>query len=61
MENSAFLRLRDRDNFHNGCKSRDNRNLCGGCRARAYFYGSDMLGDGPGRINNRRQRQSIGS
>jgi radical SAM protein with 4Fe4S-binding SPASM domain len=40
--------LRDRDNFTGGCRSCEYMNYCGGCRARAYHYGSDYLGDDPG-------------
>jgi radical SAM protein with 4Fe4S-binding SPASM domain len=50
-ENTAeFELLRDRDNFSGECRDCTYRNFCGGCRARAYYYSSDMLGDDPGCI-----------
>jgi radical SAM protein with 4Fe4S-binding SPASM domain len=47
-DNGLTAALRDRDNFTGECRSCEYRNYCGGCRARAYRYGSDFLGDDPG-------------
>ena len=53
-EESAELKLlRDRDNFTGNCRDCGYRNYCGGCRARAYYYESNMLGDDPGCILNK--------
>ncbi|HWQ18618.1 MAG TPA: radical SAM protein, partial [Methanotrichaceae archaeon] len=51
-ESRTFNLLRERDNFTGHCKECSYRNVCGGCRARAYYYGSDILGDDPGCCNN---------
>ncbi|WP_297069906.1 radical SAM/SPASM domain-containing protein [Thermococcus sp.] len=54
-ENSKiFNLLRDRDNFTGTCRNCPYRNICGGCRARAYHYTTDLLGDDPGCVINRR-------
>ena len=53
-ENSRlFNLLRDRDNFTGNCRTCPYRNICGGCRARAYHYTLDVLGDDPGCIYNK--------
>ncbi|WP_456453970.1 radical SAM protein [Thermococcus sp.] len=54
-----FNLLRDRDNFTGVCQSCPYRNICGGCRARAYHYTLDLLGDDPGCIINRRTWEDI--
>ncbi len=54
-----FNLLRDRDNFTGHCRSCEYRNFCGGCRARAYYYGSSLLEDDPGCIRNRKTRIAI--
>ena len=59
-ENSRiFNLLRDRDNFTGQCRNCPYRNICGGCRARAYHYTLDVLGDDPGCIINKRLWESI--
>ncbi|AAL80771.1 radical SAM/SPASM domain-containing protein [Pyrococcus furiosus DSM 3638] len=59
-ENSRiFNLLRNRDNFTGQCKRCPYRNICGGCRARAYHYTLDLLGDDPGCIINRRVWEEI--
>ncbi|HII61312.1 radical SAM/SPASM domain-containing protein [Pyrococcus horikoshii] len=59
-ENSRiFNLLRDRDNFTGQCKKCPYRNICGGCRARAYHYTLDLLGDDPGCIINKRVWEDI--
>ncbi len=54
-----FNLLRDMDNFTGQCRSCPYRNICGGCRARAYHYTLDLLGDDPGCIINRRVWRDI--
>ncbi|WP_297478710.1 radical SAM protein [Thermococcus sp.] len=54
-----FNLLRDRDNFTGQCRNCPYRNICGGCRARAYHYTLDVLGDDPGCIINKRLWESI--
>jgi len=48
-----FNLLRERENFTGKCKTCPYRNICGGCRARAYHYTLDLLGDDPGCIINK--------
>jgi radical SAM protein with 4Fe4S-binding SPASM domain len=53
-ENSKiFNLLRDRNNFTGNCRTCPYRNICGGCRARAYHYTVDLLGDDPGCVYNK--------
>ncbi len=58
-ESNIFNLLRDRDNFTGQCKTCPYRNICGGCRARAYHYTIDLLGDDPGCIINKRLWEDI--
>jgi len=59
-ENSRiFNMLRDRDSFTGQCRTCPYRNICGGCRARAYHYTVDLLGDDPGCVINRRLWESL--
>lgn len=47
--NSEYLkRLRRRDEFSGHCGSCDDRNICGGCRARALAYSGDIQACDPG-------------
>ena len=45
-----FLKLRDRNNLKGYCKDCPYREVCGGCRARAYAYFNDPLAPDPGCI-----------
>ncbi|RJQ30537.1 MAG: putative heme d1 biosynthesis radical SAM protein NirJ2 [Peptococcaceae bacterium] len=45
-ENEVFLRLRE-GFYEGGCGRCDYRNICGGCRARAYFYHGDYMAEEP--------------
>lgn len=45
-------KIRDRDSFKGNCGSCEYRNICGGCRARAYSYFSDVQGSDPGCLIN---------
>ncbi|MEA3421046.1 MAG: radical SAM protein [Acidobacteriota bacterium] len=53
-KNSPVLeKVRKRETFSDNCKSCDSRNICGGCRARAYAYFKDIQGADPGCILNK--------
>ncbi|ALU11537.1 heme biosynthesis protein [Ignicoccus islandicus DSM 13165] len=54
-----FLKLRDRSNLAENCKSCPYREVCGGCRARAYAYFNDPLGPDPGCIINKKWFESL--
>ncbi|NJF26047.1 radical SAM/SPASM domain-containing protein [Thermococcus sp. Bubb.Bath] len=59
-ENSKiFNLLRDRNNFTGNCRTCPYRNICGGCRARAYHYTLDLLGDDPGCVLNKNVWEQI--
>jgi len=47
-----FLRLRSRENLKGFCGRCPYRELCGGCRARAYAYFGDPLASDPGCVYN---------
>jgi len=53
-ENELLRRLRNRDNLKGFCRTCPYRNVCGGCRAKAYAYLGDPLGPDPGCIYNAR-------
>jgi len=44
---STFNMFRDRDNLKGVCRSCSYREVCGGCRARAYAYTGDPLASDP--------------
>jgi radical SAM protein with 4Fe4S-binding SPASM domain len=51
--NSEVLtQLREREHFKGHCGVCENRNVCGGCRARAYGYYHDLSACDPGCMNN---------
>ncbi len=53
--NSEVLKkIRNRSEFWGFCQSCKSRNICGGCRARAYAYFKDVQGPDPGCIYNKR-------
>jgi len=54
-----FNLLRNRNSFTGQCKNCPYRNICGGCRARAYHYTLDIMGDDPGCIINKRVWEDI--
>ncbi|MEM5798315.1 MAG: radical SAM protein [Candidatus Aenigmatarchaeota archaeon] len=52
-KNSEVLKkIRDRAKFKGNCGVCQYRNICGGCRARAYGYFGDLQGPDPGCIHN---------
>lgn len=56
-----FEQLRDRDNLKGYCRVCPYRNICGGCRARAYGYYGDPLAPDPGCIYNFKDWQQLAS
>lgn len=46
-ESELFRSLRDRSNLKGKCRTCSNREICGGCRGRAYAHSDDYLGDDP--------------
>jgi radical SAM protein with 4Fe4S-binding SPASM domain len=51
--NSEVLNaMRDRTKFSGNCGRCDFRNMCGGCRARAYAYFGDVQACDPGCVKN---------
>ena len=54
-----FNLLRNRNSFTGQCKNCPYRNICGGCRARAYHYTLDIMGDDPGCIINKHVWEDI--
>jgi radical SAM protein with 4Fe4S-binding SPASM domain len=51
-KNSLLNTLRDRNNLKGFCRTCPYRNICGGCRARAFGYFGDSLASDPGCIYN---------
>ncbi len=59
-ERSPILKaLRDRDKLEGFCRICPYRNVCGGCRARAYAYFNDILAPDPGCIYNIRYWKTV--
>ncbi len=54
-----FQKLRDRNNLWGYCKACPFREICGGCRARAYGYFNDPLAPDPGCIYNKKYYDEI--
>lgn len=53
--NDVLHKLRDKNILNGNCGDCESRNICGGCRARAYNYFDDLLAPDPGCINNNRE------
>ena len=51
-ENNLLVNLRNKDLLQDNCGSCESRNICGGCRARAYTYFNDVQAPNPGCIKN---------
>jgi radical SAM protein with 4Fe4S-binding SPASM domain len=45
--NPVLLKLRNRENIRGWCGLCSIRDICGGCRARAYTYFGDLFGSDP--------------
>jgi len=56
---SVLKKIRDRANFKGHCRVCENRNICGGCRARAYAYFDDIQGPDPGCIFNQKEWNKV--
>ncbi len=52
VNSPLFKLLRDRDKLWGMCRTCPYRNICGGCRARAYAYFNDPMAPDPGCIYN---------
>jgi radical SAM protein with 4Fe4S-binding SPASM domain len=52
QDNDIMKKLRDREHFKGVCLNCTHRNICGGCRARAYGYYRDVQQSDPGCIFN---------
>ena len=51
-ENNLLINLRNKELLQDNCGSCESRNICGGCRARAYTYFNDVQAPDPGCIKN---------
>ena len=52
-KNNQLLKdLRNKDLLDNNCGTCDSKNVCGGCRARAYTYFNDVQAPDPGCVRN---------
>ncbi|KZX16868.1 antilisterial bacteriocin subtilosin biosynthesis protein AlbA [Methanobrevibacter cuticularis] len=54
LKNNVLKELRDKTILKGYCRECDSRNICGGCRARAYNYFDDILAPDPGCTNNQK-------
>jgi len=52
QNNEILKTIRDREYFEENCGKCKNRNICGGCRARAYAYFNNLRAFDPGCIKN---------
>jgi radical SAM protein with 4Fe4S-binding SPASM domain len=50
--NPLLKNLRNKDLLENNCGTCESKNVCGGCRARAYTYFNDIQAPDPGCIRN---------
>lgn len=50
--NPLLTELRNKDYLKENCGNCSNKNICGGCRARAYTYLNDVQAPDPGCVNN---------
>lgn len=47
INSDLLIKLRDRNNLKGSCKFCEYRNICGGCRAAAYWITGDVFGEDP--------------
>ncbi|MEM7819658.1 MAG: radical SAM protein [Candidatus Aenigmatarchaeota archaeon] len=59
QNNEIMKKLRDRKNFKGNCQKCKYRNICGGCRARAYGYYGDIQQSDPGCIINEKEWEKL--
>jgi radical SAM protein with 4Fe4S-binding SPASM domain len=57
----VFAKIRDRENFWGACGACSYRNVCGGCRARAYGYFRDVQAPDVGCVRNREHWEQLKS
>jgi len=57
--NDLLLELRNKEILQGHCGVCESRNICGGCRARAYTYFNDVRAPDPGCVNNYSAWQKI--
>lgn len=54
LNSKTFRKIREREKFFGNCGACSHRNICGGCRARAFSYFGDLQAPDPGCINNKK-------
>ncbi len=59
--NEVLKKIRDRKSFWGFCGECKERNICGGCRARAYGYYGDVQGPDTGCIYNQKYWDELGN
>jgi radical SAM protein with 4Fe4S-binding SPASM domain len=59
LNNPVLNNLRDRSKLKGHCKICEFKNVCGGCRARAYGYFKDVHAPDPGCIYNKKYWDEI--
>lgn len=58
-KSEVLNKMRKREEFSGNCGKCDYRNLCGGCRARAYAYFNDVQAPDPGCIRNKKYFETV--
>jgi radical SAM protein with 4Fe4S-binding SPASM domain len=53
-----LVKMRKRQKFKGNCGKCENRNICGGCRARAFSYFNDVQGFDPGCVKNEAHKEN---
>ncbi len=59
INNDILNTLRNKEILHENCGECESRNICGGCRARAYNYFDDILAPDPGCMNNEKEWKKL--
>ena len=59
MNNNVLKVLRNKEILKGNCGDCESRNICGGCRARAYNYFDDILAPDPGCLNNQNEWEKL--
>ena len=59
INNNVLNALRNKEILEGHCGECESRNICGGCRARAYNYFDDILAPDPGCINNEKEWKEL--
>lgn len=59
LNSTVLKRIRRRERFGGNCGVCEYRNMCGGCRARAYSYFGDVQGPDPGCVRNRKEFEKL--